>query len=157
MTLVDRNIHIAKQNAEKILKQAPKIVRPIIIATGQPVQAFLNSAVGEWDLVFMDPPYEMGLPELVHNLESLAHKLLPGAVVVLERSSRTPVPEWPAGIQLDKRKDYGDTTLYWLTVDEAWLATVVPGGSGTARGAVVPGGVAAAGVTSNGAPQTDAN
>ena len=114
VTLVDRVIATAKANAARILKQAPA-TPPVVVTTGQPVQAFLNSALGEWDLVFMDPPYDLGLPELVHNLESLAPRLAPGAVVVLERSSRTPAPEWPEGLTFDKRKDYGDTALYWLS------------------------------------------
>ena len=114
VTLVDRVITTAKANAARILKQAPASP-PTIVSTGQPVQAFLNSTLGEWDLVFLDPPYDLGLAELVHNLESLADHLAPDAVVVLERSSRTPAPEWPAGIVFEKRKDYGDTTLYWLS------------------------------------------
>jgi 16S rRNA (guanine966-N2)-methyltransferase len=113
VTLVDRAIQASKANAARILKQAPKDA-PTIVTTGQPVQAFLSSALGEWDLVFMDPPYELGLPELTHNLEALAARLAPDAVVVLERSSRTPAPVWPAGIELERRKDYGDTALYWL-------------------------------------------
>lgn len=114
VTLVDRNIQTSKANAAKILKQAPT-EPPVIVATGQPVQAFLNSALERWDLVFMDPPYDFGLPEIVHNLEALAKLLNPGAVVVLERSSRTPAPEWPEGLELERRKDYGDTALYWIT------------------------------------------
>lgn len=113
VTLVDRVIPTARANAALILKQAPRDA-PTIVSTGQPVQAFLNSALGEWDLVFLDPPYDLGLPELVHNLEALASKLAPDAIVVLERSSRTAAPEWPSGIGLDRRKEYGDTALYWL-------------------------------------------
>jgi len=64
--------------------------------------------------VFIDPPYELGLLELQENLKALAPQLSDGATVVLERSSRTPAPAWPAGLELDKRKDYGDTALYWL-------------------------------------------
>lgn len=117
VTLVDRVAAAAaliRQNATKVLKQAPKGAVPIIIASAQPAQAFLNSSLEQWDLVFMDPPYDLGLPELTHNLEALSSRLAPGAVVVLERSSRTPAPEWPEGIVFDKRKDYGDTALYWL-------------------------------------------
>lgn len=116
--LVDRVAAAAaliRQNATKMLKQAPKDAVPIIVASGQPAQAFLNSAREEWDLVFMDPPYDLGLPELTRNLEALSARLSPGAIVVLERSSRTPTPVWPDGIVFEKRKDYGDTTLYWLT------------------------------------------
>ena len=75
-----------------------------------------ESANGEsqWGLVFIDPPYELGLLELQENLKALAPQLSDGATVVLERSSRTPAPAWPAGLELAKRKDYGDTALYWL-------------------------------------------
>ena len=63
----------------------------------------------------MDPPYDLDLPELAHNLDALVPRLSPGAIVVLERSSRTPEPEWPEGLELERRKDYGDTALYWLS------------------------------------------
>ena len=116
VTLVDRVIHTSKANAAKILRQAPKAAPPVIATTGQAVQAFLNSSVDTWDLVFMDPPYDLGLPELSGNLEALVGRLAPGALVVLERSSRTPAPEWPRGLELEKRKDYGDTALYWVTL-----------------------------------------
>lgn len=116
VTLVDRTIQSSKANAARILKQAPKKDAPTIVTTGQPVQAFLNSALNEWDLVFVDPPYDMGLAELTHNLEALAGLVASGGTVVLERSSRTPAPEWPAPLELDRRKDYGDTALYWLGV-----------------------------------------
>jgi 16S rRNA (guanine966-N2)-methyltransferase len=79
------------------------------------VQSFLDSARSFWDLVFLDPPYELGLGELARNLEALVPRLSPGATVVLERSSRTPEPEWPEGLEFERRKDYGDTALYWLS------------------------------------------
>lgn len=114
VTLVDRVIAVAKQNTALIMKQAPKGARPVIETSGQPVQAFVTSARAFWDLVFIDPPYDMGVAELTHNLEALVPRLAPAAIVVLERSSRTPAPEWPDGLELDRRKDYGDTALYWL-------------------------------------------
>jgi 16S rRNA (guanine966-N2)-methyltransferase len=114
VTLVDRTIQTSKANAAKVLKQAGRDA-PTVVTTGQPVQAFLNSALNEWDLVFMDPPYDMGLTEVTHNLEALAGLLAAGGIAILERSSRTPAPEWPDGLELDRRKDYGDTALYWLS------------------------------------------
>lgn len=114
VTLVDRTVATSRDNAARVLKQAPRDAPPIVIAIGQPVQTFLNSAPETWDLVFLDPPYDFGASEIVHNLEALAPRLAPGAVVVLERGSRTPAPEWPARFALERRKDYGDTALYWL-------------------------------------------
>ena len=115
VTLVDRVIRASKANAALVLRQAPAGRRPVIESTGQPVQPFLASARSFWDLVFLDPPYELGTAELEHNLEALVPRLSPDAVVVLERSSRTPAPELPEGLELDRRKDYGDTALYWLS------------------------------------------
>jgi 16S rRNA (guanine966-N2)-methyltransferase len=112
VTLVDRHIRTAKANAALVLQQAPPGL--VIESTGQPVQAFLASARSFWDLVFLDPPYDLALPELARNLEALVPRLSPDAVVVLERSSRTAEPEWPSGMVVEKRKDYGDTALYWL-------------------------------------------
>jgi 16S rRNA (guanine966-N2)-methyltransferase len=117
ITLVDRVAAAAalcRSNAALVLGQAPRDARPTIEVSGQPVQAFLNSSVATWDLAFLDPPYDLGLPELVHNLEALVPRLAPDAIVLLERGSRTPAPAWPDGLVLDRRKDYGDTALYWL-------------------------------------------
>ena len=136
VTLVDRVATALRQNATRILAQVSTESAPTIEISSQPVQSFLKlvgvtgaglaestgsagsaeSANGatQWGLVFIDPPYDLGLVELQENLEALVFRLSDGATVVLERSSRTPAPAWPAGLALDKRKDYGDTALYWL-------------------------------------------
>ncbi|MEP6478353.1 MAG: 16S rRNA (guanine(966)-N(2))-methyltransferase RsmD [Rhodoglobus sp.] len=117
VTLVERSraaTRACRDNAALVLREAPRGSDLTIDVTGQPVQAFLGGSAAEWDLVFIDPPYELGIAELTHNLEALVHRLSADAVVVLERSSRTPPPLWPDGLELDKRKDYGDTALYWL-------------------------------------------
>ena len=38
--------------------------------------------------------------------------LAPGALVVVERSSRTPEPEWPAGLELLDERRHGETVLW---------------------------------------------
>ena len=114
ITLVDTKVSVAKQNAALIAKQAPRGVKPVIETSSQAVQPFLAGARTFWDLVFIDPPYELSSDEVTQNLEALTPRLTPGAVVVLERSSRSAQPVWPAALVLDRRKDYGDTVLYWL-------------------------------------------
>lgn len=111
--LVDRVIRTAKANAARILAQAPAGADLRIRSAGQPVQSFLDAAVGAWDLVFLDPPYELGETELGHNLAALVPHLGPDAVVVLERGSRSPEPDWPQGLVAERRKDYGDTVIHW--------------------------------------------
>lgn len=103
-----------QKNAAAVRKAAPRGEAPEIVVSSQPVQSFLGGSRDRWDVVFLDPPYELGGLELVHNLEALVARLAPNAVVVLERSSRDRALEWPAGLELERRKDYGDTALYWL-------------------------------------------
>ena len=106
-----------RKNAALLLKSKPKGSLLTIEVSGSPVQAYLTGSTAQWDLVFLDPPYELGQAELVHNLEQLVSRLAPGAVVLVERSSRDPELAWPDGLTLDKRKDYGDTALWWVTRD----------------------------------------
>ncbi len=116
VTLVEKSIAAigaCRKNAAAVLRNAPHARPPVIDVTTQPVHAFLSSSVSTWDLVFLDPPYDLAAVELAHALEVLAPRLADDAVVVIERSSRDPEPEWPVGLELDRRKDYGDTTLWW--------------------------------------------
>jgi 16S rRNA (guanine966-N2)-methyltransferase len=117
VTLVDRTsaaTRIGSQNAALVRRQAPEGTDVQIVVSSQPVQSFLNAALDSWDVVFLDPPYDLGEAELLHNLEALARHLSPEAVVVLERSTRDREPEWPDGLIAERRKDYGDTAIYWL-------------------------------------------
>ena len=116
VTLVEKSIgatEACRKNARVVLKAAPRDSLTVEV-TGAPVQAFLTGSSATWDLVFLDPPYELGAAELVHNLEQLVARVSEDAVIVIERSSRDPEPAWPDGLELEKRKDYGDTTLWWV-------------------------------------------
>jgi 16S rRNA (guanine966-N2)-methyltransferase len=78
------------------------------------VQNFLNTDGGEYDLVFIDPPYEVINEEVIQNLEALLPRLTKDAVVMVERSSRSEALTIPAGLEIDEEKSYGDTVVYWL-------------------------------------------
>jgi len=67
-----------------------------------------------FDLVFLDPPYGMGLVGRSAELLSRAGILASGAVVVAERASRDPVESLPAEWRERAERRYGDTriTLY---------------------------------------------
>ncbi|WP_309081910.1 16S rRNA (guanine(966)-N(2))-methyltransferase RsmD [Zhihengliuella sp.] len=66
-----------------------------------------------WDLVFLDPPYPVTEEELAEVLESLLPRLSESAVVVVERSSRSPEPAWPAGLEMIDGKKYGETRIWY--------------------------------------------
>jgi 16S rRNA (guanine966-N2)-methyltransferase len=112
VTLVDSaTAAVMRGNVARI----SKAMGPVdAVVAGQAVHRFLAGAAGPFDLVFADPPYELPATELVRELVALVPLLAPDAVVLVERSSRDPEPAWPDGLALDRRKDYGDTALYWL-------------------------------------------
>lgn len=102
---------VCKKNADAVSK-ATEINAKVVM---QGVKPFLSTLKPQaFNLVFIDPPYELGNQELVSNLEHLRVFLAENFTVVVERSSRTAVPDWPADYRLELRKDYGDTSVYWL-------------------------------------------
>lgn len=78
------------------------------------VQSFLATDTLEYDVVFIDPPYEISNEEVTGDLEALVPRLAQDAIVMLERSSRSGMVELPSELELDEEKNYGDTTVYWI-------------------------------------------
>ena len=66
-------------------------------------------------LVFSDPPYALTEDELAADLALLAEQdwLTDDALVVVERSSRTPEPRWPAGWEPEGERRYGETRIWF--------------------------------------------
>ncbi len=77
------------------------------------VATYLETVHGPFDVVFIDPPYDVSEAELTGALARLVPSLAEGAIVVVERSSRSPEPSLPAGLDAERSKRYGDTTLWW--------------------------------------------
>ena len=79
------------------------------------VDAYLATAGAvEFDLVFIDPPYDVANADVTENLRKLTPLLAKDALVVLERSSRTPIAEIPTELTIEDEKSYGDTVVYWI-------------------------------------------
>ncbi len=120
VTLVERApsaARICRDNASRVLRNAPADSTPKIDTVAQSVQSFLESSTGLWDVVFLDPPYELSEDELGGALAALTPRLAPDAVILVERAAKSPEPGWPAGIVLDRRRVYGDTTLWWASTE----------------------------------------
>jgi 16S rRNA (guanine966-N2)-methyltransferase len=116
VTLVDKATGaVMRANTARVSRSMGAPADVAVIA--QPVHAFLLGARGAFDVVFVDPPYELAAAELERELGELAGLLTTDAVVIVERSARDPEPAWPAPLVLDRRKDYGDTALYWLALE----------------------------------------
>ncbi len=69
------------------------------------------------DLVLADPPYDVSEPDLGDVLDALTDDswLAPGGLVVVERSSRSPEPAWPARLEPERPRRYGETTVHLAT------------------------------------------
>ena len=97
------------QNAKTLgFSKADVVTGSVPIVLGSPPAA-------PYDVVFMDPPYPLDEVTVGADLELLDAQrwLVPGAMVVVERSSRSPEPLWPGGIEGRRSKRYGETMLWY--------------------------------------------
>ena len=79
-----------------------------------PVASVLaGTADAAYDLVLADPPYAVTDTAVAGLLERLVSGgwLSVDAVVVLERSSRSPETVWPTGLVPEKSKKYGESRI----------------------------------------------
>lgn len=130
VVLVERNpgaAQVAGRNARTVLGAFARggSPAPRIDVVRQSVQAYLDGANPgprdpglrdpgpRWDVALLDPPYDLGEAELTANLAALVPLLAPDAAVLVERSSRSPEPGWPAGLAPVREKRYGETALWW--------------------------------------------
>jgi 16S rRNA (guanine966-N2)-methyltransferase len=85
---------------------------PGVEVHGGSVARFLTAEAAAYDVVFLDPPYADAVEPHLAALVA-GGWLGPGAVVAVERASRSAPPEWPAGLDQDRFRRYGDTTLWY--------------------------------------------
>ncbi|MBK0421110.1 RsmD family RNA methyltransferase [Leucobacter sp. CSA2] len=113
---------IAQDNARIVLaaftRGASGAQAPAISALKHSVQSYLDEqaarpAPPEWDVALLDPPYDLADDELTANLAALAPLIAPDGVVLVERSTRSGEPRWPAALVPLRDKRYGETALWW--------------------------------------------
>lgn len=92
-----RRVQVRAEPAERVLQVAPA-------EPGQRAR-----------LVFIDPPYELAEDRLADVLALLVGHgwLAPGALVVVERSARSPEPGWPPGLRAAGERRYGETRVWF--------------------------------------------
>ncbi|MBW4041966.1 MAG: 16S rRNA (guanine(966)-N(2))-methyltransferase RsmD [Acidobacteria bacterium] len=79
------------------------------------VTAYLANGRAGVGLAFLDPPYDLSDADVAADLVALAPLLAAEAVVLVERSSRSPAPELPSSLVLARTRGYGDTAVHLLT------------------------------------------
>jgi len=104
---------IARRNAEGVRRSIGAGAPPVRVHAAA-VGTWLRGATGPFDLVFLDPPYDLPAAELDAALAALAPLLAADALVIVERSSRSGAPGWEAaGLEPLRDRAYGDTALWW--------------------------------------------
>jgi 16S rRNA (guanine966-N2)-methyltransferase len=108
---------LTRANAARVLKAMAGAVAPSAVRVHrQSVGTYVAAARGPFDLVFLDPPYDLGDGELARVLTALEPSLAPDALIVVERGSRSTEPEVPAEWVPERVKRYGDTAIRWYRV-----------------------------------------
>jgi len=94
---------------------------PVTVVT-RSVGAFLAASPGmAFDIVWADPPYDMGEPELARVLAAVVDGgwLAGRGLLVVERSSRGAAPQWPAVMEESWDRGYGETALHFAMKGDA--------------------------------------
>lgn len=81
-------------------------------ATCASADNYLAGANQKFDLVFIDPPYDISNSEVDGTVAALIPHLRPAAVVVVERRKKDPAPTWLLPLAELSQKTYGDTSVY---------------------------------------------
>jgi 16S rRNA (guanine966-N2)-methyltransferase len=129
--------------------RASRVIRENIEAIGLPGAELVTDRVervlargpahpaegsGRYDIVFADPPYALAGEEVSAMLTVLADRgwLAPGALVIVERATRSGPLRWPAGIAADRARRYGEATFWYAR--GVWGDGVPPGSGGSPGG-----------------------
>jgi 16S rRNA (guanine966-N2)-methyltransferase len=114
--------------------RAARVIRDNIGAIGLPgaevrtdrVERLLARGPGgdRYDIVFADPPYALASGEVSAMLRALETHgwLAPGALVIVERATRSGPVSWPAGFAPDRARRYGEATFWYARAPYNLLA-----------------------------------
>lgn len=111
----------AREATEVARRNATVLGLPRVTVVLSSVQRYLSGrAPAGAGLAFLDPPYSLSETDLATVLGSLSAGgwLVEDAVVVVERSSRSPEPRWPATLARHTIRRYGETAL-WIAAPSA--------------------------------------
>jgi 16S rRNA (guanine966-N2)-methyltransferase len=84
-----------------------------VAVRAEPVSRLLaEPAPAAYRIVFLDPPYADPVDDDLARLVA-GDWLDDDATVVVERATRQPAPHWPEGLEPERSRRYGDSTLWY--------------------------------------------
>jgi 16S rRNA (guanine966-N2)-methyltransferase len=105
--------------------RAVRVIKENIAAIGLPGAVLVADRVeralargpdgDRYDIVFADPPYALADAAVERVLSLLAEGgwLAPGALVIVERATRSGPVSWPDGFTPDRDRRYGEATFWY--------------------------------------------
>jgi 16S rRNA (guanine966-N2)-methyltransferase len=77
-----------------------------------------------YDIIFMDPPYDVENSEITELLQIIADRNLiqPRGIIAIERASKAKPFEWPEGMTCEKVRSYGQGSVFY----GGYSASVLP-------------------------------
>lgn len=103
----------AAASAAKVIIDNVKTTGLDVEVINQKVLTYLtNEPTDAFDVVFIDPPYDVDDDDLALVLEALVPHTASDALVVVERNKKSAEPRWPAGLQLEDDRRWGDTRVW---------------------------------------------
>lgn len=106
--------------AAGLLRRNADAVADAVRARGRTVRTHVITAAAlthvehdgaDYDVVFADPPYDLGDDELSRLLEALVPRLSPDGLILLERATRSGEPPAPDALTCTQSRRYGDTNV----------------------------------------------
>lgn len=100
-------------NAELVLKNKTPGIFHLF---SMPVRKFLELTPSTtYDIVYLDPPFELSDEELHHDLVNLrvGGFLTDDSLVAVERADKSGSLEWPKGFQPLRSRKYGEAHIYY--------------------------------------------
>jgi 16S rRNA (guanine966-N2)-methyltransferase len=89
---------------------------------------FLNQEIpsnpAQYDIIFMDPPYELSndaVTDLIHSI-SLRDLLKSDGLIAIERATKSNPFDWPSRFSLEKIRSYGQGSIFY----GGYSASVLP-------------------------------
>jgi 16S rRNA (guanine966-N2)-methyltransferase len=85
------------------------------VVAGAVATTLKRTPAAPYDVAYLDPPYPLESGEVDADVHAL-HEfdwLVPGAMVVVERSSRSAPPDFPDSFTDLRERRYGETTLWY--------------------------------------------
>lgn len=109
-----------RRTAQLILTNASTLgFKNVTVETIQVAKLVAHPPRAPYDVILLDPPYPMAAEEVDQTLAELSANgwIGAGAIVVVERSARSVEPTWPDSLSGVRKKEYGETVLWYVHAD----------------------------------------